>query len=151
MAAVARISAVLVAGALSGAPRVLAMHAPLEGHRCECKAQRGGNHHECECMICRRAALSAQATDEKVPPCHRAAARKALSERAPAGPRSEPCIEGTCGRAGEPTTTAAGVEPFCLPVAAAVALVDRTEPRQIVADAARDRALEPETPPPRAA
>jgi hypothetical protein len=149
-APVARLAAALVAVTLSGAPRVLAMHAPVEGHRCSCRAH-GGEHHECECAICRKAALTAQATDDKAPPCHRAAARKALSERAPTGSRNEPCVEGTCGGSSQPTVTPAGMEPFCLPAAKAIALADRTEPRPLLAGAARERPLEPETPPPRAA
>jgi hypothetical protein len=151
MASVARLAAALVAVTLSGAPRVLALHAPVEGHCCACRAH-GGDNHECECAICRKAALAAQASDEKAPPCHRAAARKALSERAPTGSRSVPCIEGTCGGSNQPTMTPAGVEPFCLPAATrAVALADRTESRPRLADAARKRPFAPETPPPRAA
>jgi hypothetical protein len=150
MAAVARLAAALVAVTISGAPRVFAMHAPVEGHRCSCRAH-GGEHHECECAICRKAALAAQASDEKAPPCHRAAARKALSERAPTGSRSVPCIEGTCGGSSQPTMTPAGVEPFCLRSAEAVVLAGRIEPPASLADAARERPLEPETPPPRAA
>jgi hypothetical protein len=149
MAAVARFAAALVAVTLSGAPRVLAMHAPVEGHRCSCRAHTGG--HECECAICRKAALTAQASDEKLPPCHRSAARKALSESEPVGQRSAPCVEGTCGGSGQPTMTPAGVEPFCMPSARAVALADRTERRPGAAGPACERPLEPETPPPRAA
>jgi hypothetical protein len=149
VAAVARLAAALVAVTISGAPRVFAMHAPVEGHRCSCRAH-GGEHHECDCAICRKAALAAQASNEKAPPCHRAAARKALSERAPTGSRSVPCIEGTCGGSTQPTMTPAGVEPFCMPSSTAVALAYRMEPRPTTADPVHDRPLEPETPPPRA-
>ncbi len=152
MAAVARLAAALVAVTLSGAPRVLAMHAPIAGHRCSCKPHQGG-HHECECAICRKAALAAQASDEKLPPCHRAAAKKALSQGEPAGQRSAPCVEGTCGGSGQPAMTPAGVEPFCIPSGGgqAGAPADRAERRPDTADAACERSLEPETPPPRAA
>jgi hypothetical protein len=150
VAAVARLAAALVAVTLSGAPRVLAMHAPVEGHRCTCRAH-AGEHHECECAICRNAALAAQASDENAPPCHRAAARKALSERAPAGTRDVPCLEGTCGGSGQPTMTLAGVEPFCAPAAEAGALADHVESRPAQVGAAHERPLAPEAPPPRAA
>lgn len=93
-----------LAVSLSGGPRVLALNAPVEEHRCSCGAQRG-EHHECECAICRKAALTAQAEDEKAPPCHRAAARKALSERTRQGSRSVPCFEGICGGSGQPKMT----------------------------------------------
>lgn len=148
-AAVAQLAAALVAVTLSGAPRLLAMHAPVAGHRCSCRAHRA--NHECDCAICRKAALAAQASDERLPPCHRAAARKALSQGEPAGGRSAPCVEGTCGGSAQPAMTFAGIEPFCMPSAKAVAVADRTEHRASAADPARERPVEPETPPPRAA
>ncbi len=147
-AAVARIAAALVAVTLSGAPRVLAIHAPVEGHRCSCKAH-GGGHHDCECAICRKAALAAQASSENAPPCHRAAARRAQSESP--GSRHVPCIEGTCGSGARPLITPAGIEPFCLPAQRVVILASGTEAQPVAADTVRDRSLEPETPPPRAA
>ncbi len=149
MAAVARVAAALVAVTLSGAPRVLAMHAPIEGHRCSCKAHSAD--HECECAICRKAALAAQASDESLPPCHRAAAKKALSESKPAEKRTAPCVEGTCGGSGQPTLTPAGVEPFCMPSSSSAALADRTERHTCAPAASCERPLDPETPPPRAA
>ncbi len=148
-AAVAQVAAALVAATLSGAPRVLAMHAPAAGHRCSCRAH--GANHECDCAICRKAALAAQASDERLPPCHRAAARKALSHGEPAGGGGAPCVEGTCGGSAQPAMTFAGVEPFCMPPGTAVAVADRTEQRPSTGDPARERPFEPETPPPRAA
>jgi hypothetical protein len=147
--AVARIAAALAAVTLTGVPRVLALHAPAETHRCSCRAN-AGSHHECECAICRKAALAAQASDERAPPCHRAAARQALSRGAPPGSREAPCFEGTCGGAGRAPMTFPGVEPFCLPVPPAVRVTIAPPARAVSADPVRDRALEPETPPPRA-
>jgi hypothetical protein len=148
--AVARIAAALVAVTLSGAPRVLAMNAPVEGHRCSCKAHAGG-HHECECAICRKAALSAHASDRNVPPCHRAAARKALARDESARREGAPCIEGTCGTGGRPVVTIAGVEPFCPPPGDALAGLLAREERRQSSPRLLDRAHDPETPPPRAA
>jgi hypothetical protein len=149
-AAVARIAAALVAVTLSGAPRALAIHAPVEGHRCTCKAHAGG-HHECECAICRKAALRARASDESAPPCHRDAARRALSRSESSGSRDVPCVEGTCGAGERPVTAAAGVEPFCIPAQRPAAIAGAPEAREIAAEPVHDRPLEPETPPPKAA
>jgi hypothetical protein len=150
-AAAARLAAVLVAAMLTGAPRVLALHAPVEGHRCSCAAH-GGDHHECACAICRKAALAARASDESAPPCHRAAARNALSEeRRTSRPSGSPCVEGTCGAPGQPALTPAGTEPFCLPSQEPVVRADRAQRLPVAAPAAPGRSREPETPPPRAA
>jgi hypothetical protein len=142
---------VLVAVSLSGAPRVLAMHAPVEGHRCACKAH-AGSHHECECAICRKAALSAQASDQSLPQCHRAAARKALANTESTRSRDgTPCIEGTCGSGGRPAVMIAGVEPFCLPASGSQELVLAQEAYQQSSPRLLERSADPETPPPRAA
>lgn len=148
-AVVARIAAALVALALSGVPRALALPAPETGHRCSCKSHHG--NHECECPICRRAALAALASDEKLPPCHRAAARKAQAREERAARRTFPCIEGACGGSGQPVLAPVGTEPFFTPSALAVARAERTEFRPCATTAARERSLEPETPPPRPA
>lgn len=148
---VSRLAAALVAVVLSGAPRVVAIHAPAEGHRCSCRA-RGGEHHECECAVCRKAALVSQAKDPGAMPCHRAAARQALSERSSSGSRRAPCVEGTCGGPAQPKVLPAGVSPFPLPGSpAALLLADRAEPLRGWADPCPERSAEPETPPPRAA
>jgi hypothetical protein len=146
----ARLAAALVAVALSGAPSVLALHAPVEGHRCVCRAHAG--ERECDCAICRKSWLSAQASDENLPPCHRAAAKGALARAKGAGSRDgAPCLEGTCGNLGHPTMTVAGIEPFCLPGGAAPALAVTRETRPPLAARLHGRARAPETPPPRAA
>ncbi|HEY6002771.1 MAG TPA: hypothetical protein VIV57_07835 [Anaeromyxobacter sp.] len=145
----ARVSAALLAVALSGAPRVLALHAPLEGHHCECKS--GGQHH-LECAACRRAALAARSTDAKLPECHRAAARKALAKGEPAGGApNAPCLERACGGSGQPALTAGGTEPYLLPAAKAPAFAPRTERTPAPSDGALERPLAPETPPPKPA
>ena len=82
----ARLAAALVAVVLSGAPGVLAAHAPVEGHRCACRAHVG--ERECDCAICRKAWLSAQASDESLPPCHRKAANGALARTRSASTRA---------------------------------------------------------------
>jgi hypothetical protein len=150
--ALARLAAALTALALSGTPRVLAMHAPAERHQCSCRAHAGGRH-ECECAMCKKAALAAQASDASAPPCHRAAARKALSSgsEGAARRRGAPCVEGTCGQGGGQAPTVAGEEPFCLPDA-----VTRTRPLGLEApprcfEYPQDRAIAPPTPRPRAA
>jgi hypothetical protein len=147
--AVARVSAALLAVALTGAPRVAALHAPGEGHHCECKS--GGEHH-LECAACRRAALAARANDAKLPECHRAAARRALGQREPAGGApSAPCLERACGGSGQPALTAGGTEPYLLPAAKAPAFAPRTERTPAPSDGARERPFAPETPPPKPA
>ncbi|HEY6004211.1 MAG TPA: hypothetical protein VIV57_15145 [Anaeromyxobacter sp.] len=147
----ARLAAALVAVTLTGAPRVLALHAPVEGHRCSCRAGPQG-HRECECAICRKAAaLSARASDERQPPCHRLAARKAPAGSGAGGSTDVPCLERTCGGEGPLATTVAGVEPFCLPAGRLPAMARSPEARPVLAAVARERPLEPETPPPRAA
>jgi hypothetical protein len=148
-AAVARLAAALTALALSGAPQVLATQAPAERHRCSCcHAPHAGGEHECECAQCRKAALSAQASDASQPPCHRAAAKKALS----AGSRRHaPCLEGTCGAGTRQAMTVAGAGPFCLLDAGAVVLTLAPEVLGTSTGAALDRAVEPAKPRPRAA
>ena len=150
-ATLARVAAILVAVMLSGAPHVVAMHAPAEGHRCACKAHAGGDH-ECECAICRRAALEARSSDEKLPPCHRAAARNALAKSNSGGIRDgSQCIEGPCGSGSRPPVTISGIEPFCLPVSSLRALSPPQEARPAFTPRLQHRSPDPETPPPRAA
>lgn len=147
-AGLARLAAALVAVTLSGAPRVLAPNAPPERHHCTCRAHSAD--HACDCALCRKAALTAQAGDERLPPCHREAARKELAA-SPGIPRGEPCVEGTCGDGARPTLTLAGVEDFVLPQRRPLA-VALPEPSIPACEAPpSERALEPETPPPRRA
>jgi hypothetical protein len=88
---------------------------------------------------------------EKLLPCHRAAARKALakdSRRAPAGP----CLQGSCGVPEAPRALALAItEPFLFPRAVSVPspAVTRLAPREVAAPSAT--ADGPPTPPPRRA
>lgn len=148
LAAIARLAAALVAVTLSGAPRVLALNAPPEKHRCTCRHAGG---HACECAMCHKAALTHQATDESLPPCHRAAARNALASAGDGRARGEACVEGTCGAGAHPALTLAGVEVFCLPALGPVVAPLPERPLATFVEPLHDRALEPETPPPRPA
>jgi hypothetical protein len=147
MSLVARLAAALAAIALSGGLRVLAMHAPLEGHRCNCREHDAA--HECDCARCRRASLSAQASDENLPPCHRAAARKALTLQDQGS--SAPCVEGTCGGPTPAAPLLGASEPFCARATEHVIAAARPERRVAVIRAPPERAIAPETPPPRSA
>ena len=150
MAALARIAAPLVAVMLSGAPRIAAMHAPAERHRCACRAHASGER-ECDCAICRKATLAAQASDERAPPCHREAAKKAQAAREASRPADGPCIEGTCGTGSRPAVTVAGVEPFSPPAPQRFTVVPRCEALSPAIAPGCTRSIEPETPPPRVA
>ena len=147
-ASFARVAAILVAATLTGTPRVLALYAPAETHRCSCKLH-ASDHHECECALCQRAALAARTADTKAPPCHRAAARNALSRSEQGRSRREPCVEGRCGFPGGPITRAAGVEPFYPRAPGIPALMGRDETLPERVSALRRSTVEPETPPPR--
>jgi hypothetical protein len=157
--AIARVAAVLVAATLSGAPRVLAMHAPVEGHRCSCSAHGGRGRAQCECALCRKASRAAHrpeaaaasaAHEQGRPRCHPPAEQKGERGEPPAS-QGAPCIEGTCGAIGHVMSTPAGVEPFCLTAVRPVPLADRAEARITVPEHGRVQPHAPETPPPRAA
>lgn len=143
--AAARVVAAAVAVMLSGAPRVAALHAPVEGHRCTCRVGSGGEH-RCTCVQCWRLAQAARSSDAKLRPCCRADARKQLAaEHRGAGAR----CDGVCGDGARPPMNVAGAEPFLLlgrltpglPLTRAL-FAPRAEPGP-------ERSLEPETPPPR--
>jgi hypothetical protein len=150
--ALARASAALLATALSGAPRVVASLAPAAAHACRCHSHRGAPEGECDCALCRRVALSAQAADENLPPCHRAAARTQLAggER-DGGSRSSPCLERTCGSSGAPALEAGQLDPGVVADVDVVASVPPYGSTASPADGTLERALEPETPPPKPA
>lgn len=147
MPVVARVAAALVAIALSGAPRVAALHAPAKRHVCTCA--HAGDHAQCGCVLCRRAAIAAQASSASGRPCCRSAARQQLAaeRRAPA----VPCVEGTCGGGAQAPVTFAGVEPFCPPRQPVFAGRVTAEPIRHAVAPPRERAVAPETPPPRSA
>ncbi len=147
-AAAAQIAAVLVAVTLSGVPRVASLHAPAQGHVCTCGVHARG--HKCTCVLCRQTALAAVAFDRELPQRYRDAAREQLQADERGAPGA-PCVDGTCGDGAQPQVTVAGVEPFCLPSPTVLAVALAEERRPAHASAAPERALEPETPPPRAA
>lgn len=148
MAALARIAATLVAVTLSGTPRIVALSAPPERHRCTCGVHAGGDP-ACDCALCHKAALLSRASDQSLPPCHRAAAHRELASGDARRPAGAPCVEGTCGSGARPTLTAAGVEAFCLPASAPLVVVVPERPVPTCAEPAPERTTEPETPPPR--
>jgi hypothetical protein len=142
-----RAAAAFLALALSGAAHVGAQHAPARGHHCSCKHDA---EHECDCGSCRRRSLEARASDDAAPPCHRAAARKALAEHSQK-PRSVPCVDGGCGGGGDPTLTMPAPEPYVLRTIPGVMLRPMVEPVAISDGSAALRVIPPETPPPRLA
>lgn len=145
---IAALTAVTLAGAAVGLP---AARGQGEGHRCTCH-ERYGEEHECECVLCRAAALIARASDEGLPPCHRAAAQRELLASEAAGRRDAPTIACVCGEPPEPESTPAGLGQYCLAADRGIADAVRPAPRLAPADppvtAGRH---EPETPPPRSA
>jgi hypothetical protein len=147
MPVVARIAAAMVAMVLSGAPRVAALHAPGKRHVCTCA--HAGDHAQCGCVLCRRAALNARTSSPSARPCCRGAAKKELAAERRAA--TTPCVEGTCGAGAQPSVAFAGVEPFCPPRQPVDRLRGTAEPLRQVTAQPRDRAVDPETPPPRAA
>ena len=76
LSALSRLSAALVALALTGAPALAAAAAPRPVHRCLCP--RGAGH---DCAHCHPTGPAASAGDDALPPCHRATAGKAQRER----------------------------------------------------------------------
>lgn len=146
-----RLAALVVAGALSGAPQVIAA---LEGpapHRCQCRA--GHGVHACDCPICaaQAARASSVADDDGHRPDDRApAARHGDGDAPPPASSSAPCLRGACGTPDE-TPPPPSVDPFTLPPAPRpkfhVVASDLAAPRASLATAAAD----PELPPPRRA
>lgn len=136
-AAAARIAAALVVASLSGVPRVLAMHATGEQHRCTCRMS-GSGRHQCSCPLCRQAALAR-------------ASRKEAREDRPGGGVVRSCIEGACGDGSRTLAPTSGVDPFCLPAGTSIALLTLGQTRPAHEQRGPSRAGEPETPPPRQA
>ncbi len=145
-----RIAAVLTVLMLSGVVRVATMAASTGAHRCCCKAH--GAHHECNCPICQAAALAARFEEaDKLPPCHRAAARAAIAREAQRRAPRGPSLTTSCQTPDRCLAPVPGVDPFVL----TGELVYREPPDagQAPASSARPReALRaPEPPPPRSA
>jgi hypothetical protein len=143
----ARVAAALLVVALSGLPRLAAQFAPADCHVCRCKAHEPG--HECPCALCRKAALEARATNEKSPPCHRAAARVELA-RSKRGP-CDPVVDGNCGGTGHTPFVLGGVEPFLVSSVGSLGVILYSERILISPGCARELSRRPPTPPPRTA
>jgi hypothetical protein len=135
-AVAARIAATLVVVSLSGAPRVLAVQAPVERHRCTC-GMGGAGRHVCNCPLCKLAKLS------------RGSGGSSQGEPA-AGGLGGHCIEGTCGD-GHRFLAPTAVEPFYLPAGPAIAFAADGQTRPLRVRGVLSRSQEPETPPPRPA
>lgn len=140
----ARLAAVLVALALSGLPRVVALAAPEEAHRCSCRAH---GDHDCTCAKCAAIAARRRAAEAAPPPCHAPPPGVAAPEpHTPPGP----CITGSCGAPEEPRPAVNGVDLFTLPIDA-----PRTVPPPVAAlpgalPGPQHQPQPPEPPPPRA-
>ena len=146
--AVARLSALLVACALSGAlPLVEPPGQEAAPHRCQCHH---GPGEVCLCARCHRGAAGpSQAELDALPPCHRAAAEAARARVERAG--EQPMLTGCCSTPGPRQTSLAGAEPCLLPPP--VQLLPRTPAGRVAAPPARTTGLlrAPPTPPPRVA
>lgn len=143
---VSRVAAALVALALSGAPGLASLHARGREHRCTCKA--GGRAHECACPVCHAAAR--RADEERLPPCHREAARQPAPARS-AERAAAPCWTGSCGDREDGGIALSPLDAFTLPAAtrlAAPRLSGRIAPER---PSGHELLLAPETPPPRRA
>jgi len=142
-----RLAAALVALALTGLPRALALAAPEEAHRCSCRAH--GSERDCTCARCAAIAARARRAAEGVtPPCHAPPSRAAGPERgAPTGP----CITGSCGAPEEARPSVNGVDLFTLPEEAPRPAPPSTAALRGPLPGPLHHPQAPETPPPRAA
>lgn len=148
----ARLGAVLVAVALTGAP-ALAAHPQSGEHRCECKA--GGRHHECECALCREKSCKPRRAPAAKAPCHGAGAAVAKDTAEPAArpwTPAGPCMTGRCGAPERHGAALTPLDAFTLPLAQGPpgALPPAGDVERPSGDQ-RETSCVPETPPPRAA
>ncbi len=144
-----RLSAVVVAFALSGGLPLVEGdgqdHAP---HRCHCHH---GPGEFCICSRCLRAPSAATDAElEKLPPCHRAAARAARDRTAQASRSGRPMLTGCCSTPGPQRATLAAADPFVLPPALRLPAAGGGEDLRRSGVEPRDARREPPTPPPRA-
>jgi len=142
-----RLAAVLVALALTGLPRLAALAAPEEAHRCSCRAH--GSEHDCTCAKCAAIAAKArQAAEAATPPCHAPPPGVAAPQRqAPPGP----CITGSCGAPEEPRPAVNGIDLFTLADEAPSPAPPPTAALRAPLPGPLQNPQLPETPPPRAA
>lgn len=142
--ALGRLAAPVLALALTGAPGLAELHAPEAEHRCTCRTVAGV--HECACARCHAAA--ARASEERSPPCHRAA------PGTPAPPKRDvrlPCWTGSCGSPDPVTASPLALEAFTVPEAAALPAPRPSGRVTCPAAEGHELSRSPEPPPPRAA
>jgi hypothetical protein len=148
-----RLSALLVAFALSGGLPLLDARAGGHEHVCRCRHAAG---ERCTCAVCRRAGATARRAElEKLPPCHRAAAEAALAREEReggedrGGPSGAPVISGCCGDPDAHRATLVSPDPFAPPPPVLLvppAFAGRARDRDC---SPRDRVRAPPRPPPR--
>jgi hypothetical protein len=135
-----RVAAVLVALALSGAPRLATPGEPASAARCCCPKQGAG--HACRC-----AAHRAGRTSREAPrPCH-AVAREIPRGSEPSGPARTWYRPG-CGTPEAAVARPPGIDVFVLPEPVAVAPAAASERMLEPSRAPSELPGEPETPPP---
>ena len=142
-AVAARIAATLMVVSLSGAPRVLAVQAPVEPHRCTCRMG-GPGHHVCNCPMCR---LLEQTRAARA----RAHGSPHARQAPPAEEPAPDCIQGSCGDGPRAPVGPAGVEPFCPPRGPVIVLAPVLQALVPYEQCGADRTDAPELPPPRPA
>lgn len=146
---VSRLAALAVALGLSGAPQVVAARTAPAGGRHVCRCGAHGPEHDCGCPRCH---ATREADLEGQPPCHRAAARKALAGERRREESGRPCLKGSCGVPEAPRAIARTVgESFTLAQAPPLARPASEEAFFTELSAPPDRAVAPESPPPRSA
>lgn len=143
-----RLAAAVLALALTGAPGIAGLHAPEAEHRCTCRAEAGV--HACACVRCHAAAAAARrASEERAPPCHRAAPSRPVPP--PERDGRAPCWTGSCGSPDPAAASPLALEAFLVPAAAALPAPPPAGRVALPAGEGRELPLWPDTPPPRAA
>jgi hypothetical protein len=148
--ALGRLAAALLIMSLSGAGGLLPRAEAAE-HHCQCSLMGKGGRHQCECPICRLAALRAASNDASAPACHRAAALRALEEEV-ARPKNcgGPVLSTGCDDSHRYLGGSSGIEQFVLPSTIVLRHVPTVERRGEPLRAPSPAVVLPELPPPRA-
>ncbi len=141
--AASRLAAVMVAVALSGAPRLAIPGEAAPGHRCCCPKQ--ARQHACPC-----AARRASQAREAERPCHGVAPEGARRGEPGSGPALTWFRPG-CGTPEAAVAPHPGIDAFLIPESLAVAAPIAPERIPEPWRAPSDVPVEPETPPPIAA
>jgi hypothetical protein len=146
-----RLAAAALALALSGAPRAAQALQPERPHRCQC---RHGVGEHCTCPVCgKRARQARRNAAQEAPPCHRAAAERALAaeEERARQDRDVPCLRGDCGGDEPAAPPRASAETFTLPDPPVIGRAGHAGVVPALATSEGAAAPAPEPPPPRAA